>query len=282
MASMEREEINHPRYGPCVRLRRGNDSVLASLRGGQVLSWSHGGHEQLFLSERSRHDPGASIRGGIPVIFPQFAGHGPGPRHGFARTALWSIAGRATTPPGGTSLCLRLRDSPATRAVWPHRFVLEHTIALEQSGLALMLELRNTDDRPWIFSAALHSYWRITPGHPVSLEPLATFSFQDRSEAGCHSPAAGPLRTSHEIERLYRDVPRQVRLKEARSLVLTSEGWPDLMVWNPGPGKGRALTDLDPGAPERFLCVEPLQFEALSLAPGERWRTSHHAAPEAG
>src|SRR5512146_3353582 len=56
------------------------------LHGAQVTSWKAAdGLERLFLSERSDFLPGSAIRGGVPVIFPQFNELGPLIKHGFAR-----------------------------------------------------------------------------------------------------------------------------------------------------------------------------------------------------
>ena len=60
---------------------RSRDGALAEvyLHGAHVTSWRPAGtrEERLFLSERSEFRGGAAIRGGIPVIFPQFAAEGP-------------------------------------------------------------------------------------------------------------------------------------------------------------------------------------------------------------
>src|SRR5688500_11788592 len=84
--------------------------------GAHVLSWvPAGGGERLFVSERSRPAPSVAVRGGVPVVFPQFASEGPLPKHGFARTATWDVV-RAEAD----AVTLRLADSPETRALWPH------------------------------------------------------------------------------------------------------------------------------------------------------------------
>ena len=73
---------------------RGSSAIVARL-GGQVLSWiTPDGREHLFLSERAVFDGSAPIRGGIPVCFPQFGGLGDLPKHGFARTREWTVAGQ--------------------------------------------------------------------------------------------------------------------------------------------------------------------------------------------
>ena len=52
-------------------------SAEISLHGAHVLSWKPApARECLYLSPNASQAPGAAIRGGIPVIFPQFAGLG--------------------------------------------------------------------------------------------------------------------------------------------------------------------------------------------------------------
>jgi glucose-6-phosphate 1-epimerase len=42
------------------------------LHGGHVASWqTPDGQERLFFSQRAQFGPGAALRGGVPVIFPQ-------------------------------------------------------------------------------------------------------------------------------------------------------------------------------------------------------------------
>ncbi len=64
-------------------------SATISLYGAHLLSWQTAdGRERLFLSERAVLDGSSAIRGGVPLIFPQFAARGNGQRHGFARTPM--------------------------------------------------------------------------------------------------------------------------------------------------------------------------------------------------
>jgi glucose-6-phosphate 1-epimerase len=65
---------------PCIRLRNNGATALVALHGAHVLSWIPAdGRERLFLSERAKCGGGAAVRGGVPVIFPQFAERGPRP-----------------------------------------------------------------------------------------------------------------------------------------------------------------------------------------------------------
>src|SRR5436305_1852990 len=68
------------------------------LHGAHVTSWIPAGDgERLFLSASSAFRPGAAIRGGVPVVFPQFSDRGPLPKHGFARTSEWELVDDAAT-----------------------------------------------------------------------------------------------------------------------------------------------------------------------------------------
>lgn len=46
------------------------------------------------------------------------------PAHGFARTSLWTLDG-VSDHGDGTLVHLSLRDTDASRALWPHAFELE-------------------------------------------------------------------------------------------------------------------------------------------------------------
>src|SRR5258705_9201221 len=100
---------------PAIRWRsRDGASAIATLQGAQLLSWvPPGGEECLYVSERSPFEAGRPIRGGIPVVFPQFADRGPLAQHGFARTQAWSLAS-ASESEQGSQVCFALESSPQT------------------------------------------------------------------------------------------------------------------------------------------------------------------------
>lgn len=79
---------------PCLRLHAEGATALVALHGAQVLSWIPAdGRERLFLGAQAELGPGSAIRGGIPVIFPQFGDRGVLRKHGFARLLDWSFDG---------------------------------------------------------------------------------------------------------------------------------------------------------------------------------------------
>jgi len=80
---------------PVIKLQTPDGAVaLISLFGAQLLSWTPaGGEDRLYLSPKAVFDGRSAIRGGVPVCFPQFAGEGPLPKHGFARNKRWEVSG---------------------------------------------------------------------------------------------------------------------------------------------------------------------------------------------
>jgi glucose-6-phosphate 1-epimerase len=247
-----------------------------ALHGAQVTSWrpARDGEERLYLSARSSFAAGSAIRGGIPVIFPQFAAEGPLPRHGFARTSEWTLDDVARAPDGGAMAALSLRDSPATRAIWNHAFHATLTARACGEELAVSLAVENTGSAPISFTAALHSYLRVHDVGEVELVGLHGVRYRESGAPGqLIRDEASVVRVDGEIDRVYVDVPRTLTLYEpSRSVEIRLEGFRDAVLWNPGPMKAAALADLPPGGEREMLCVEAGAVQLpVVVAPGERW-----------
>src|SRR5215471_17350305 len=123
--------------------------VEAYSHGAQVTSWKPAsGEERLFLSGKSSFGPDASIRGGVPICFPQFGSVGPLQKHGFARKVEWEMvrAGRTSTGKGEGQF--RLTASPRTRSEWNHTFSASFVVTVEGMSLALALSVLNEDSAP--------------------------------------------------------------------------------------------------------------------------------------
>ena len=256
---------------------RSADGAMAHvyLHGAHVTSWkpARDGDERLFLSERSAFRAGQAIRGGIPVIFPQFAAEGPLPRHGFARTSEWTLDD--VTMKGGDAIAsLSLRDSAETRAIWNHEFLATLAVRVGGDQLAVTLTVENRGRAPLAFTAALHSYLRVFDARDTTLVGLRGTRHRESGAPGALvKEAKDALRFDGEVDRVYVDVPRTLTLWEPeRSLEIGFESFPDAVVWNPGPVKGAALADMEPGGERHMACVEAAVVQRpVALAAGERW-----------
>jgi glucose-6-phosphate 1-epimerase len=252
-----------------LQLQHGDTLAEISPFGGHVLRWRCRGRERLFLSPQAVLDGSTAIRGGVPVIFPQFNARGPYPRHGFARTLLWRVL-----EAGAERAVLQLEDSPQTQALWPYRFRLQLTVALEVDALCLSLAVHNRDTRTFAFSAALHTYLACA-ADSMQVHGLQGCGFE---EHGAWQPASGAtaLRPLPPLDRIYRGPVTPLRIEDADSaLLLEVEHFSDWVLWNPGTTGAAALADLGAAAAPQFLCVEPACiFEPVTLAAEEGWRGS--------
>ena len=252
----------------------GGAAATVLLQGGHVVSWVPGqGEEQLYLSPRSRFGAPHAVRGGVPVIFPQFAARGTGPRHGFARTRAWTLAESVVRGPFAQAVLL-LTDDEATRALWPHPFQLELTVAIGAKQMDLELAITNTGDTPFDAHAALHTYLRTNDVLKAQVEGLQGVAFEDHTKGGEAGRQWGDVvQVVGEIDRLYHEVPGALTLRElGRRVEIEHRGFDDAVVWNPGPAKAAALDDLPPEDWQRFICIEAAQVVApVQLAPGDEW-----------
>lgn len=259
---------------PHVRLTAGDGaSVTISRHGAHVLSWMPTPQrERLYLSPNASQTPGVAIRGGIPVIFPQFAGRGPLVKHGFGRLREWHLVDADDAP--AATATFELTDDAETQALWPHAFRARLQVTLSPGSLEVGLEILNRDDAPLAFTAALHTYLRVARLADVELRGLESCAYEDTARKATMMPAAGqPIRFQGELDRIYPASPQSLVLHDDAPLRIESEGFRDTIVWNPGATLAASIGDLGAGEHLRFVCVESgTVVEPVRLAPGERWR----------
>ncbi len=240
--------------------------------GAHVTSWrpAPGHRERLFLSRRTRTGDGVAIRGGMPVIFPQFASEGPLPKHGFARTSRWEM--EPQTEAGVVSFTLR--DTDATRVVWPASFLATLTVRIGGRQLATTLSVHNTGQETFHFTAALHTYLRVDDIAKAEIVGLHGARYRVSSAPGeLRFDADEVLRIAGEIDRVYVEAPSRLTLREpGRALQIESTNFPDAVIWNPGVEKAVALDDMEPGGERRMVCIEAGAIQApVALEPDRTW-----------
>ncbi len=267
-----------------VRLRSADGAeALVGLHGAHVLSWrpapvgTGAAQEQLYLSPRSGFAAGQAIRGGVPVIFPQFSNRGPLQRHGFVRNLPWQLA-HAGADGDAAVACLRLTDDASTQAAWPHAFQLELLLRVSGDALDMTLHVRNTGTTPLSFSAALHTYLQVARIDQVVLEGLESRDYLDSVTGQHRTQDATGLRIAGEVDRIYFDAPAPLQLREhggtaPRLLQLRQSGFEDVVVWNPGAEKCAALADMPAEGFQQMVCIEAARIaRPVTLVPGGDWR----------
>jgi glucose-6-phosphate 1-epimerase len=126
-----------------------SSSLLINSTGATITSWNYRSKECLYLSPLAILDGTKAIRGGIPVVFPQF---GPDPlkslpQHGFARSSPdWKYKGVLSESADAVcvsySLCTTTSD-------WPHAFKLVMKVTLREGSFTQELVVENTGKVAW-------------------------------------------------------------------------------------------------------------------------------------
>jgi glucose-6-phosphate 1-epimerase len=262
--------ITNTRFGqlPALRLCApdGAEATL-TLYGAHLVSWTGADRrERLFTSSRSALDGSRAIRGGVPVIFPQFAERGTGMRHGFARVSQWRVTASGVDN-GAAFAVLSLDQSdlaPQVAAAWPHAFALTLRVSLHANELGMALEVRNTGAQAFPFAAALHTYHLVDELAAVRIE-------------GVEQKA---LAIADKFDQVYGQVAGSVTLESgAGRLKLEQSGFTDAVVWNPGAADAAALADMEDDEYRRFVCIEPALLGPRTLAPGAVWRGDYRISP---
>lgn len=271
--------LEHTRYGqlPAVRITAADGAqAIVTLFGAHVVSWiPAGAKEQLFCSARSALDGSKAIRGGIPVIFPQFGERGNGMRHGFARLSDWSLVNSGAEDGAGYAE-FGLSSDDKMGAPWPHAFSLLLRVTVQADTLDLAFRVHNTGQSAFSFSAALHTYHAVANITSVEIDGLQQLDYLDQT-----SPAQAEakqtvrmLTCTGVLDRIYTGVPGDLRLRDgARELRLSQEGFSDAVVWNPGPSA--SLSDMADEEAQRFVCIEPALIAPCELPAGGVWLGRH-------
>ena len=261
---------------PSVGLR-GPDGAQARilLQGAQLLSWMPvDAGEQLYLSPASVLEAGSPVRGGVPVVFPQFAKLGPLAQHGFARTRPWHL-NQANSD--ASTAVLSLSDDTTTRNLWPHKFTLSLRIKIIGRELLMELSCLNTGTTSFDFTGALHTYLALSDidqAKVLGLEGLPYFDAVDQQEK---KQSEALLATKDQLNRVYRQCQPDLLLLEQqgaalRQIAIRQRGFSDVVVWNPGETMCATLPDMAPQGYRNMLCIEAAQLsQPVRLEPGQRW-----------
>ena len=256
--------ITMTEYGalPAVRIgAAGGAEAIVTLYGAHLISWKTGdGRQRLFCSGKSALDGSRAIRGGVPVIFPQFAERGSGMRHGFARVSSWRLGASSDS-----SATFTLTNADLAQD-WPHGFALALTVALEGDAISMALAVTNTGRDAFAFSSALHSY----------------FLVDDVKDVRIGGVQHGELQIDDKLDQIYRGIDGAMTLRQpSGTLALAQSGFRDAVVWNPGAADTAALADMEDDEYLRFVCMEPALIEPATLVPGAAWHGTHRISAAA-
>lgn len=253
-------------------------SASVTTHGAHVCSWiPAGGTEQLFLSKTSELRDGVAIRGGVPVIFPQFSALGSLPKHGFARTAIWRLLRSGQTESGAAQAVFELQESAASLQIWSHVFRAVLVVTVAQDDLQIELVVVNNGNTAFSFTAALHTYFSVAQIEEVRLHGLKGLRYRDMvTNTDNQLESHESLEINTEVDRVYADLRGSLEIRQPhQSVLINQSGFVDAVIWNPGAEKGASLSDLEPDGYQHMLCVEAAAImRPIELTAGMSWSGS--------
>eukprot|EP00304_Pavlova_gyrans_P002456 CAMPEP_0206046620 /NCGR_PEP_ID=MMETSP1466-20131121/19110_1 /ASSEMBLY_ACC=CAM_ASM_001126 /TAXON_ID=44452 /ORGANISM="Pavlova gyrans, Strain CCMP608" /LENGTH=354 /DNA_ID=CAMNT_0053421601 /DNA_START=15 /DNA_END=1079 /DNA_ORIENTATION=- len=245
------------------------DTALVYTFGACVTSYKHKGVETLMVRPDAKMDGSKPISGGIPHCFPQF---GPGEiqQHGFARNLEWEVASTSDDA-DGPSVVLRLTDNAETMAMWPYAFEALYTITLTADELKTEFVVKNTGDKAFSFTSALHSYFDVSAIKNLEIEgnfDNARYLDKMASPPATLVHSGSTIKISKETDQVFTGVAGQVLLKDSgkktKLAIKTEYGWRDTVLWNPYGNEGMGY--------DKFVCAEAACASfPVTVQPGNSW-----------
>jgi len=264
------------------------------LFGCTITSWINGGSEKLFLSPTTPFDGVKAIRGGIPIVFPQF-GQPSGsimPQHGFARTSLWRlIVEKTIIGDSFISATFELEPTESIFAVYPYKFSLRYEVTLNTESLTSRLMISNDDSVSFGMQALLHSYIAVPAVDQISLDGYCGCQYLDKllpSSEGTQKEESALVTIDREVDRIYlhSDSSSTIKVNQSEDLLhilqvshaahSSKQHHPnnkiqnDCVLWNPWVDKCRSIADLEDEAYLQYVCVEPgIVSSVYNIEPSE-------------
>jgi glucose-6-phosphate 1-epimerase len=261
-----------------VRSPDGATAIIAD-HGAQLISWIPvDGKEALYLSAQSKFGGTSAIRGGVPIIFPQFGERGSGTRHGFARLLAWHQIFSGTLQEHAV-VRFRLGIEDLLAFNWPHQFEMMFEMSISAQQLNMSLTVHNRSDHAWEFCAALHTYLGVSDIANIEIAGLQDSRYLDQVAGGTPSiQDAKALRIDAEVDRIYPAVKMPVAIIDRdRTVTIRNHGLRDVVVWNPGKEKAAQIGDMAAQDYRSFVCIEAAAIDKpVRLGAGETWSGSQH------
>lgn len=241
-------------------------------RGGIITRWQIQEHELLYLNQERFQDPGLSIRGGIPILFP-ICGNLPNnsytlgdrsyslKQHGFARDLPWQVVSQSATD--CASLTLALSSNAQTYEVYPFDFDLEFTYRILGNRLTIDQQYTNRSQTPMPFSTGFHPYFNVQDKSQLRFDLPASSAIDQKTQQAL--PFFNTFDFAQpEIDWAFPDLSRTVAiatdLQTHLRLTLTySSAFSTLVFWT--------LQGQD------FYCLEPWSAPRNALNTGDRLLT---------
>ena len=239
--------------------------------------------EILFVSSSAKLDGSKAIRGGIPLVFPQFGQPDKSyPQHGFLRRNLWNVVGQTTEDGEDGAVCcefnLDLKNVVTARGgKWgedtQYDCVISLMVKLMPNTLTTVLTFENKGEIPFDFQTLFHTYFKVEGSKALdpqlcNVQGLTGYSADDKITGEIYEQNDEPIIIDREVDRIYKNQSKplldvvinaggkNVGLK-AKASVGGVETPVSVVVWNPFVEKAKGMSDFTDEQYHDMICVEP-------------------------
>lgn len=251
-------------------LKYKDNSLLIDSHGATLISALINRQELLFLSKKAIFDSRTPIRGGVPIVFPNFGYSEKSylPKHGFARISNWNLK-KKWNKLNNSGIILELRNNCFTQQFWNYQFTLLYTIILNHNNFSTELTIQNQDQLSFEYQCLFHNYFKISNLSRLRIANLDDVSYLDQltREKKSHSDE---VVIDGEIDRIYEPTNNCVSiLDESKIIKVKTDNKSEVVVWNPWEKKSRSLGDFEDDEFLNMICVEPGILTPTTLKPWE-------------
>mmetsp|Transcript_26707 Transcript_26707/g.63694 ORF Transcript_26707/g.63694 Transcript_26707/m.63694 type:complete len:316 (+) Transcript_26707:132-1079(+) len=270
--------------------------------GATLMSYkSESGRECLFMSRDAKMDASKAIRGGVPLVFPQFGRPDTSmPQHGFLRVSFWTADESSlydNPDSAGITYTLDLKDVTNARGgPWAvdtteYDCKLAYHVKIDGRSFTTDLEIQNTGSVSFPFQSLQHTYYAVDD--KSALDPtqcnvtgLAGYTVSDKISMTkyVHDEKNDPIIIDSEVDRVY-SPPLSPSLSTEGVTVIVGVGGGNAMkvsatgtvdgekaevscvVWNPHIEKAIGMSDFGNDQYHEMICVEPGLLSGKTLLP---------------
>ncbi|KAF4133192.1 Aldose 1-epimerase [Phytophthora infestans] len=245
----------------------------------------------LFMSKESHLDGVNPIRGGIPLVFPNFGSAKGFPSHGFARITNWTLASHeeAADKNSASVATFTMASSESTRKMWPVDFELEYEVKLYANQLETALHVHNKHTDQIDFHALLHNYLWVDDARNkgVQVHGLKGVDYFDKVAKVNATETREYIDFANQTDNVYSNAPNKLSaiIKGVnavdRTVTIDKGGFisgsssqksnieveTDAVVWNPWAERAKAMEDFGDEEYKNMVAVEPGRVSVKQVLP---------------
>ncbi len=235
--------------------------------GAQILQIKLGINDLLYFSSLNQIESRSPLRGGIPVIFPQFANCGNIKKHGFVRDYNWKLVNENKIQ-DKHFVEYEYQINEIDFPEWKHSAKLNLKAFVIDNIFKISIHILNNGKSSFEFTGGIHPYFKIQSRSSIKLKGLEFCNFEDS-----FPEIQFNLLGENLIERLYFENNDIYFYNGFSNLLIKSTGFQNWMIWNPGKQGAKKIHDLPDDDWDKFLCIEPIvKNKPVLLNPNDKFK----------